>query len=429
MHVKEKSTRDLRQEELVSKIIGHRFFCWYSAFPGFGKTKVCTMVLGHIKKLRASFSIAVIVPTNTLKKQWTDILTEAGYTDFNIYVINGVAINEIEIKEDITFMDEAHTYIEGKVFGRIFSLVKSKALIPFSGTFKPEHEMFLNSIMPCADKVTMEEGRREGWIAEYKEYNLYITLDPVRQAAYNEISKMYEENFAFFGHDFNTAKNCITARGAGVFIHRNNLKLKDNTGAYMDFGAMVKHVTTKANIWRVAMQNRSEFINLSIEKVQATAYLVNLFKRKTITFGLLNETSDLLTKLIPNSESYHSGITGQVINGKKLGAKKVKEFTLLKLADGIITCVNTSKALDLGADVPGLSMSVIYARHSTKEKNAQRIARTTRKEEDKLTLVVNVILKDTKDESWTKSAQMGRKGIINVNSVDELEEHFKQFEK
>lgn len=430
-------SRSLRQLLVVQNIIKNKFRTWYEAFPGFGKTKIAIDLMKYILEKKPTATFAVIVPSIPLKVQWSGILEENGITGWEVHVINGVTIKETPITADVTFMDEAHTMINGQIFSKIFELCTSGFVIPFSGTFKPEHREFLNSLMPMADNVTFEEGKRNGWIAETKEFNLFITLSPEKQLEYDAIHEMFEEYYAHFNQNFNLAQSCRNFHGAMSYVQMANIThFDEEKNRWLTPNELAYDYSKKANIWGKAMAKRSNFINLSSEKTDAVVQIISSIKRKYVTFGLLNETADRLTKALPECKSYHSELEtlyfpkallyeygmAKSPNGNpvKVSGNRLKKIAIYELTLDIIRGINSTKALDLGLDVPGLSMAVSYCRNSGQERQNQRGARVTRVEGDKVSLLINVILKNTKDESWAKSTQWGKRGIINVYSIEEL---------
>jgi len=99
----------------------------------------------------------------------------------------------------------------------------------------------------------------------------------------------------------------------------------------------------------------------------------------------------------------------------------------LKLITNRENC-SIEKTLKSGLPV-GVDGILIYGRNSVTGKQTQRKGRGIRKEGDKFTLVVNVVIRKTKDEAWLKSAQWGTYGQVVVNSVEELVNHFNNIVK
>ncbi len=430
-------SRSLRQLLVVQNIVKNKFRCWYEAFPGFGKTKIAFDVMQYILERKSTATFAVIVPSITLKIQWEGLLKLNNILSCEVHVVNGVTMLEKPIIANVTFIDEAHMMINGQIFGKIFELCISGFVIPFSGTFKEEHKEFLNSIMPKADNVTWEEGRKNGWIAESKEYNVYISLSKERQEEYNKIHEMHEEYFAHFNHNFNLAQSCRNYHGAMAYVQMAEItRFDEGKGRWLTQSELAVDYSNKANIWGKAMGKRSNFINLSPEKTDAVIQFLSNTNRKYVTFGLLTETADRLTKALPECKPYHSDLETLLLpkallyeygmakspTGKpvKVSGSRQREIALLELKMNVIKGIHAIKAADLGLDVEGMNCAATYARNSGKERQNQRGARVTRVEGDKVSLLVNFILKDTKDESWTNSTQYGKRGIIKVYSVEEL---------
>lgn len=425
------------QEEVVESIIKLRGKCYLDMCGASGKTRTSIKFVLRVQELRPHFSLTVIVPTDNLKEQWLEELPKWGVKNYRVVVINGVTMRNEPLNTHITIIDEAHMFLRGKTFSRIYQLANGPYCIPMSGTWSDEDKRIMSAIMPCAYVLTQREAEAKGWVSQSVEYNLGIDLGPEERKAYEEVNQRSDEYFATFGHDFQTAQSCMTYGGALSYIRRNQLVQRGFTD-----GMLAKEYAKRANIWQDYTQKRVMFIQSHIGKIQVVADILNsLPDRKAITFGALIAPAEKLTELLFDAKTYHSGIKtiyvpndvcerhGIKFNKKesvtKLGVKNVRSLYIKQFTANDFRILNTVKAADLGLDVKGVNCCIIYGRNSRAEKNYQRIWRATRaEEENKVALLVNVYLKNTKDEHWLKSCQKGRRGIVNVESVAELVKHF-----
>ena len=433
-----KSSRDLKQEDVVETIIKGKGRGWLDITGGMGKTKIALMFIQKVLTLRPLYNTVIIVPTTELKGQWESQIEELKVANCEVIVINGVTIRQEKIIAKTVIMDEADRYLFGEMFSTIFSLCEdSPYIIPMSGTWSEDAKRIMNAILPCLYIITKQEAVINGWVAQSVEYNLGLELTTPEREYYDNINRMHDETFATFGQDFHGAMACLTYGGALNYVKANGIQ-----GA--SYEIIAKDYAKKANIWRDATQKRVDFIQNHLGKIKTVAEILKaLPDRKAITFGASIDAAEKLTELLPNSKTYHSQITGQELPNEllekygfkvgkkgsttKLGSKKVRELYIKMFNAGDFIRLNTVRAADLGLDIKGCNCSGVYGRNSKPEKNSQREWRSTRYEgEDKLALIFNVYLKDTKDESWLRNCQKGKKGIIKVNSISELVEDFKK---
>jgi superfamily II DNA or RNA helicase len=105
----------------------------------------------------------------------------------------------------------------------------------------------------------------------------------------------------------------------------------------------------------------------------------------------------------------------------KIGTKRLKEEILTNLENDDISVINTAKALDLGLDVTGMEVAVIYAGKGNPTTQTQRIGRVVRKEGDKTSIIVNIIVKDTQDEKWARRRQINNARFIrHITKIEEI---------
>lgn len=111
---------------------------------------------------------------------------------------------------------------------------------------------------------------------------------------------------------------------------------------------------------------------------------------------------------------------------KLFGEKRLKEEALRKLQDNRykINFISSVRSLNEGIDIPDLRLAIIHSRNSTARDQIQRIGRVARlfiykDGSDKKPIIVNIYLKDTKDEGWLKAAMAK---IVGERWVDNIEE-------
>jgi hypothetical protein len=275
-----------------------------------------------------------------------------------------------------------------------------------------------------------------GWVSPYWEANLFVTMTEQDELLYQSWIEVMDSCFSLFDQDWSTLRSCTTNYGAHKFITSRRFTHKNEDGRWLTDKECATYISQKANIYMQTLQKRNKFIKEYPSKILATAEILNKAGLKAISFGLTTEGVDKLTALVPNSESYHSAVEPILVdnsvlanynfkvskkdNVTKIAKKKRLELTLRKLEDNTITIINSANALNLGLDVDGMECAVIYSRTSQHHTNGQRLSRANRFKIGRLALIVNVVLQNTKDESWLSSARYREVGIKNYYNIDKL---------
>jgi len=112
---------------------------------------------------------------------------------------------------------------------------------------------------------------------------------------------------------------------------------------------------------------------------------------------------------------------------KFVGEKFQKEEALRKLTDNRykIDFISSVKSLNEGIDIPDLALALIHSRNSTPRDTIQRIGRVARlfiykDGSDKKPIIVNIYLKNTKDEDWLRSAMKTTPGSIWIDNISQI---------
>ncbi len=97
-------SRDERQSITVDKIVEAKVDCAIDCCTGYGKTWVAGLIL---KRNKRDFNGIVIVPTESIKKQWIRFLKFLGLEDkMEVFIINSIVKNDTKIEADIVIYDE-----------------------------------------------------------------------------------------------------------------------------------------------------------------------------------------------------------------------------------------------------------------------------------------------------------------------------------
>jgi superfamily II DNA or RNA helicase len=430
------TSRDIRQESTVDRIVGYKANCWIDVVPGFGKTFICIKTIKRALLKTQSLRVLVVVPTKVLKNQWEKSLREHGINSYVVMTINSVvALSTLDT--DLCIIDEAHLAILGKKFSTIFQVVKRRAMLAVSGTWSREHKEVINRYLPLADTITEREAIENGWVSKRVERVIEVEMTQENKLLYDNYVEIMDSCFAHFDNSWPNAVQCRTREGASRFASDRMLSVKKEDGSYMNNYELGRYLSTKSNVYMQTLQKRNSLINGSLEKVMIVAQLCRaLSDMKIVTFGLATQTVDTLALAVPNSIAYHSNLDSKSVDNEilqkydipikgkgtttKLTRDKLKELYIRMLDADDVSCIHSAKALDVGLDVQGMNTAITYCRTSNPEKQGQRSSRSSRAEgEEKLSLFIHVVLKDTKDESWFRSATKN-KFIRKFNTVDEL---------
>lgn len=391
-------TRDERQEECRVKWIKNKCKGTIVASTGFGKTRVGLNCIKSFTNKYPKTKIIIIVPTTALKEQWCSIIDQNGL-QFNctVIVINTAIKNNYEC--DVLIIDEAHR-VPADTFAEVFKTIKYKFILGLTATFERldgKHEL-LNKYCPVIDEISLAEAQFQGWISDYKEYQVILEVDDIE--IYKEFNRQFQADFEFFGYDFNLAKSLLGPKG---FINR--AKLRDErcpNGSDEDRKKMFTAITYHATSFMRAIQSRKAFINNHPKKIEVARKIIEARPdAKIITFS----------NNIKMAESI--GMGGKVFSGKdskKKGRMTIEEFSQEK--SGLL---NTIRKADEGLDVPGLSVAIILGLDSSKTRKTQRIGRVARKEGNKQAEIFTLVIADTVECDWFKRSNSSN----NVITIDE----------
>lgn len=391
-------TRDERQEECRVKWIKSGGKGTIVASTGFGKTRVGLNCIKSFTDKLPNTKIIIIVPTTALKEQWVTIVDNNNLSfNCDVVVINTAIKNQY--KCDVLILDEVHR-CAADTLQQVFKTVTYKYILGLTATFERldgKHEL-LEKYCPVIDEISLAEARFQGWISDYKEYQVILEVDDMD--VYKKFNKEFQQSFEFLGYDFNLAMSLLGPKG---FINRS--KLRDErcpNGSEKERKDMFKAITYHATNFMRAIQSRKAFINNHPKKIEIARRIIEARPdSKIITFS----------NNIKMAESI--GMGGKVFSGKdskKKGRTTIEEFSQEK--SGLL---NTIRKADEGLDVPGLSVAIILGLDSSKTRKTQRIGRVARKEGDKQAEIFTLVIADTVECEWFRKSN----NSTNVITIDE----------
>ena len=391
--------RSERQELGVQKWIDSRLRGSFVYCTGFGKTRTALMCITRFLAKNPDKKVLIVVPTDPLKRQWMTQLAERDLLDnCQVQIINTVVTREWSV--DFLVLDEVHKYASN-MFSQVFTKVKYKIILGLTATMSrlDGKEKLIETYCPVIDTVTVGEATSKGWLSPYREYKVFINTDLTE---YNQVNKEFYEHFSFFNHDFNLAMSCRTSWQARAKLAKE--RTVGNPSAFKDVN---KQILIHAMGFKRTLDARKAFIDNHPKKIElANLILEHRQDKKCVTFS----------KTIKMAERIKYG---KVLSSKD--TKKKGRITLEEFIDMDTGVLNTSKMLDEGADIPGLSVAVILGYDSSPTRKTQRIGRVIRKAENKTAEVFTFVIKGTVEEAWFDKSTGGKDYItINDDNLQDL---------
>ena len=391
-------TRDERQEQCRVRWIKNKCRGTIVASTGFGKTRVGLNCIKTVLKKYPEMHVVVVVPTTALREQWYGIIDCNGLSlNCEVFVINSAI--KANYKCDILILDEIHR-CAADTLRLVFEKIQYRYILGLTATFERldgKHAL-LAKYCPVIDEITLVESKANGWVSDYKEYQVILDVDDID--IYKNMNREFTEHFEFFGFDWDKVMSCLGRNG---FMYRS--QLRDEmcpNGTDEQRKAVFKQITYHATQFMRTIQARKEFINNHPKKLEIARKIIEARpSSKIITFS----------NNIKMAESI--GMGGKVFSGrdsKKKGRTTIEEFS--KESSGIL---HTVRKADEGLDVPGLSVAIILGLDSSKIRKVQRIGRVVRKEGDKKAEIFTLVIDQTVETEWFKRSN----NSTSVVTIDE----------
>ena len=446
-------TRSERQEQFVDTFVRHKARGTLVAATGFGKTTAAIKVIRRMRERVSDRVVIVVVPTQNLKDQWIAALDAAGQSlNSFVMIINSVIVMP-EVHCDLFIADEIHRY-GAPGFSKVFDVVKYRFILGLTATMKRLDGMhrMIAEVCPVIDTITVHEARMNGWIANYTEFNVGISMGEETRIKYKEHEKRYEEVLSFFGGDFELLSKCTSVRPIDVdgiwtrpraVEYAMTLGWKGNEPKLAEDLRLKKYKTIWGNpghqyapdkVMHLAvlglkkMQLMKSIIYDNREKLMAAAYLIEKTRMKTVTFAETIKSVEALDSMLPPNISrvvYHSKVkkpAGFKGTNDAYAKSLIDSFNIPSTEDGehLIDVFLSARGVDEGADFPEAELGIRTSGTSSVTQHTQRRGRITRSFRDKISFFVNFYLRDTRDPHWLKKAQKNADDIIWCESVEEV---------
>lgn len=392
------SKRLARQKSILRKWVDKGCRGTLEACTGFGKTYTAVLAISKTNEQHPDKTTLVVVPTRHLKMQWEKQVEEHGLHNVTVAIINSSVRRHH--KCDLLILDEIHNYASS-VFSKIFRLVEYDWILGLTATLdrKDGRDYLVRDHAPVIDTVTLKEALTEGYVSDFKTYNVPLVMSDDYRKQYKKLNEDFNYYFSKFGHDFNTAMHCLNSQAARANIARRFHKTSEQVHIW-------------AIQWNKNLAARKKFLYTYPPKLDAAKRIIDALDLKTITFSeSVDFANDLTRRTAPWSASYNSKMP------KYRRAQALKDFEDDK---SDVRVINTAKALDEGFDVPGVELALICSGTSSERQNIQRTGRAIRFQEGKTGYIVNLYVKDTQDEKWLRSRQKSSVNTIALKSVDDL---------
>lgn len=396
--------RTTRQEECRVKWIKNKCVGTLVAATGFGKTRVGLNCAETIVKHYPEFKLLVVVPTDTLQKQWRKLLDERGL-GFNcdVMVIN-TAVKE-QRQYHMIILDEIHRYASD-VFSLIFKQVGYKYILGLTATFErlDGKEVLLSKYCPVIDTITLEDALLNGWVAPYIEYEVLIKVNNMDE--WDAMTKEFTEHYEYFNFDWDLIHSMTGPTG-----WKNRQAYRDKICPPEASSNMRKQVLTNITYHAMGfmriMQARKKFINEHPKKVELARKIIEArLDKKIVTFSKKVSVAEQI--------GYGEVYTGKT--SKKRSATILEDFN--NNPTGVL---NSCEKINEGLDVKGLSVAIILGLDSAKLKAVQRVGRVIRYEPGKQAEIFNLIIDNTVETKWFSTAHPdGNYKVIDEQGLDKV---------
>ena len=383
-------TRTERQKECVRKWLNNKGIGVVLACTGFGKSRTAISAIKLLINRNPDAFVLISVPTEVLKEQWLEnLIHEDLLLNCKVEIINTIIKHEYDV--DLLVIDEIHS-TASDCLREIFNCVNYKLILGLTATLErlDGKEEIIKQYCPVVDEISLDEASKNGWVSPVKEYLVLLDVD---LAEYNEWNRKFIGFFSYMNYDFNLAMKLATNA-----ITRNKYAKK--------LGLKPKELAGIAYGWMQALRKRKAFVQSHPKKFEIAEKILNFRKdKKCVTFSAT----------IKDAEKFK---TGYVLHSKK--SKKENKTVLEKFNADATGVLHSSKSVDTGVDVKGLSVGIILSTDSSKIRKIQRSGRICRFEPGKQAEMFTLIIKGTQEWNWAMNSAYSNYIVINEEQLDKV---------
>ena len=366
---------------------------------GAGKTNIALLTINALLKKYPYIRILVVVPTTTLKNQWQTHVDDRGFSfSVEIEVINTVIRHKYTC--DFMVLDEIHRY-SADTFAEVFKCVNYKLVMGLTATFErlDGKEKTTAKYCPIVDEITKYECLVNGWISDYKEYQVLIDVDDIEE--YKNYNKEFQQHFEFFQFNFDLAMS-MCRKGDGW---KYKLKYRDELYKGNDENKK-KEILSQINYHSAGLmrtlQKRKAFINNHPKKIEIAKKIMEARgDAKIITFS----NNVKMAEALENGNFVYTGKTS-----KKKGRAMIDDFL-----NGKIKHLHSVKKLDEGFDDSDVSVGIILGTDSSEIKAVQRRGRVIRRSKFKNAEIFYLIINNSVESKWFKNSHKKDSDYITIN--------------
>lgn len=398
-------TRTERQQESVKRWIKNKGKGTIVGATGYGKTNCSLLAIKALLKKYPQLRFLVVVPTEALQNQWIGHVDKWGF-QFNVEIAIINTVIKHKWKCDVLILDEIHRF-GAENFSKVFECVQYKLILGLTATIErlDGKHILIEKYCPVVDNITTAECLANGWISNYKEYQVLIDVDDIEE--YKRYNKEWLSYFEFFKFDFRLAMSTTGKDG-----WRNKLALLDEMcpkGTKEERKKVLQNITTCSAGFIRTMSKRKAFINNHPKKIEIARKIINARPNsKIITFS--NNVN--MAESIENGNNVYTGKTS-----KKRGNELLESFI-----SGDIKTLHSCQRLNEGFDVPDASVAIILGFDSSETKSTQRRGRVSRKFEDKVAEIFYIVLNNTQEVKWFTNSHTTTNNYITIdeNGLDQV---------
>jgi len=320
------------------------------------------------------------------------------YFNIEVQVINTVIKHKWIC--DLLIIDEYHVAAADQM-SQVFTCVKYKLILGLTATFErlDGKHILLKKYCPIVDVVTTLEALANGWISEFKEYQVLIEVDDIEE--YKSLQKEWLQHFEFFQFSFDIAmKMCGSEGWKAKLAYRDELyKGNDESKKKEILQAINYH---SAGFMRT-MTKRKAFVNNHPKKIEIAKKIMEARPDvKIITFS----NNVKMAEALENGKYVYTGKTS-----KKRASDMIEQY-----ATGKIKHLHSCKRLIEGFDDPSTSVAIILGMDSSERRAIQTRGRVIRKTStNKQAEIFNIVIRFSQEEKWFKDSHKNS----NYITIDE----------
>lgn len=433
---------------------------------GVGKTYGAVLAVRFIEKVRTP-TYLIVLPSQPVLKQWKamfeDFFEEETLSRITFKTVNEMQNDPRVFSVDILIIDEIHEYhTDEKIRFITGEKVVCKSLLGLTASITAyEFKKVLNYIA-IVDEITEQEASEKGFIAQFHEFNVQLELTEAEKKKYDIITEIVNLHMVKFDNNLDTAQKCLNG---GNMMRGGKPKFYTaiqwattyaiGKGWNEELNSQLETHRIIIDLWHPnkivgyarqlikAIRDRKYLLEHSVAKYETAINIIRKFdKVKTIVFSENTDMVDAMyDELIHDQKvvKYHSNLETIVAPSRKTGVP-IKKGSLTQKNEAIddfktskARILLSTRAVDKGLNVPDIRLGLTISGSSKTNQYEQRGGRVKRTEdvEDEITdtslfgenkaLLINLYLKDTQDEVWTKNRQRHAKHFIyDVTSIDDI---------